>query len=97
VVRMLPGAPPQLQPVLWEVLLRNSSFREKDKVLEALSAPPDPAMQEAQQQALQVQMAGAMAEIENTQADTANKLASAEAEQANTAIKAVQAGMQAAV
>ena len=96
VAKMMPGAPPNLQPILWEALFENSAFRNKDKVLEALRAPPDPQAMAMQEQVQQVQMAGVVAEIENTQADTANKLASAEATTANTAVKAVQAGMQAA-
>lgn len=92
ITKMLPGAPPNLQPVLWKLLLASSALKGKDQIEEAMSAPPSP----EQQQATQIQMAGAVAEVENTQADTALKAAQAGKAEAETVTGAVQAGMQAA-
>lgn len=92
ITKMLPGAPPNLQPVLWKMLLASSALKGKDQIEEAMSAPPSP----EQQQATQIQMAGAVAEVENTQADTALKAAQAGKAEAETVTGAVQAGMQAA-
>jgi hypothetical protein len=92
VAKMLPGAPPNIQPVLWEALIRNSAFRDKDKVLEVLASPPDPMMQ--QMQAMQVQMAAqaAQADIEKTKSETVENLAQAEAIGAKTQLDAFRTG-----
>lgn len=96
VANMLPGAPPNLQPILWEALFANSAFRDKDKVLEALRAPPDPQAQQMEQMHHQMQMAGMQAEIEKTQSETAENLADAEATIVNAQTKAFEAGAKAA-
>ena len=92
VAKMLPGAPPNIQPVLWEALIRNSAFRDKDKVLEVLASPPDPMMQ--QMQAMQMQMAAqaAQADIEKTKSETVENLAQAEAIGAKTQLDAFRTG-----
>lgn len=92
VAKMLPGAPPNIQPVLWETLIRNSAFRDKDKVLEVLASPPDPMMQ--QMQAMQMQMAAqaAQADIEKTKSETVENLAQAEAIGAKTQLDAFRTG-----
>jgi len=90
VAKMLPGAPPNLQPILWEALLANSAFKDKEKALEALRQPPDPAMMQQQELA----MAGAQAQVEETQSKTVLNYAKAEETQAGVALNAMQAGMQ---
>lgn len=90
VAKMLPGAPPNLQPILWEALLANSAFKDKEKALEALRQPPDPAMMKQQE----IAMEGAQAQIEETQSKTVLNMAKAEETQASVALNAVQAGMQ---
>jgi len=94
VAKMLPGAPPNLQPILWEALLANSAFKDKDKALEALRQPPDPAMMQAQAEQQQMAMQGAQAQIEETQSKTVLNMAKAEETQASVALNAMQAGMQ---
>lgn len=93
VAKMLPGAPPNIQPILWEALFANSAFREKDKVLEVLRAPPDPQMMQMQQAQQQLAMEGAKAEIEKTQSETAENVAQAQATIANAQTNALKAGM----
>jgi len=92
ITRMLPGAPPQLQPILWKVLLASSALKGKEQIEEAMNTPPSP----EQQQATQLQMAGAVAEVENTQADTALKAAQAEKAQSDAMTGALQAGVKVA-
>lgn len=92
VAKMLPGAPPNIQPVLWEALFENSAFRDKDKVLEALRQPPDPIMQQVQQQAMALQMAGEQAKVEKTQSETAENVAQTEAIVARTQLDALRTG-----
>ena len=96
VARMLPGAPPNIQPILWEALFANSAFREKDKVLEALRAPPDPMQVQMQQQAMALEMAAKQAEIEKTQSETVENMADAQAATAKAQISAFEAGARTA-
>ena len=96
VARMLPGAPPSIQPILWEALFANSAFRDKEKVIKALNAPPDPQMVQMQMTQAQLAMMAAQAEIEKTQSETAENVAQAQAAAASTQIKAFEAGVRAA-
>lgn len=96
VARMLPGAPPNIQPILWEALFANSAFREKEKVLEALRAPPDPMQVQMQQQAMALEMAAKQAEIEKTQSETVENMADAQAATAKAQISAFEAGARTA-
>jgi hypothetical protein len=89
VAKMLPGAPPNLQPILWEALLANSAFKDKEKALEALRQPNPMAEQQAQMQAI-----GAQAEIEKTQSETALNMAKTEDTKAGTMVNALQTGLQ---
>ncbi len=91
VAKMLPGAPLNIQPVLWETLIENSAFRNKDKVLEALRAPPS----QEQQAATQLQVAQGQANVEKTQSETVKNYADAEAKQAGTQLDAFKTGMAA--
>jgi len=96
VAQMLPGAPPNIQPILWEALFANSAFRDKEKVLEALRAPPDPQAVAMQRMQMQMAAAQAQAETEKTQSETVRNLADAEAKGANVQLEAFKAGAQAA-
>jgi hypothetical protein len=96
VARMLPGAPPNIQPILWEALFANSAFREKDKVIQALNAPPPPEALQMQAMQQQMMMASAQAELEKTQSETAENIAQAQATMVNAQVKAFEAGARAA-
>lgn len=91
VAKMLPGAPPNLQPVLWKALFKNSSFRDKDEVLKAMDQPPAPEQVAMQQ----LQMAGAQAEVEKTQSETAKNMAQAGKAQVDATLAGFNAGMAA--
>jgi hypothetical protein len=88
VAKMLPGAPPNLQPVLWQALFENSAFRNKDKVLKALSEPPS----EQQQMAQQVELETAVSEKEKIDSETAKNTAQAQATQFGMMDDAFRAG-----
>lgn len=75
IAKMLPGAPPNLQPILWKMLISSSALRGKEEIEEAMNQPPSP----EQQQAQQLQLAGAVAEVEKTQSETAKNYAQAQA------------------
>lgn len=79
-VKMLPGAPPNLQPILWRMLLEASQLRNKDKVIEMMDQPPPPEQVEMQQKQQQIAEAGAVAEIEKTKSETVENLASAQSD-----------------
>lgn len=89
--KLAPMAPPQYMPTMFEMLIEASNLRNKDKLrkIAQQASQPDPSMQMAQE----MQMRSGVAQIENTEADTAKKLAEAEATQAGAAIDAVKAGM----
>jgi hypothetical protein len=95
VARMLPGAPPNIQPILWEALFANSAFRDKDKVIQALTAPPPPEAQQVAAMQQQLMMASAQAELEKTQSETAENIAQAQATVVNAQVKAFEAGARA--
>jgi hypothetical protein len=97
--QMFPAAPDNIKPKMFELLIRNSAFREKDEVLEALTAPPDPAqqqmaamMQQMQTMLAQLEVAGKQAEVEKTQSETAENIAQAEAIGARTQMDAFKTG-----
>jgi hypothetical protein len=75
VAKMLPGAPPALQGPLWKMMIASSALRGKEQLEEAMNQPPSP----QQQQAEKVQMAGAVAEVEKTNSETAKNYAQAQA------------------
>lgn len=75
--KMLPTAPPNMQPVLWQALFENSALRDKEKVLEAMKQPPGPE-QQAQQQ---LQMRGATAQVAKTEQEAVLTAAKAQNEQ----------------
>jgi hypothetical protein len=78
-VKMLPGAPPNLQPVLWRGIFEASQIRGKDKIIEIMDQPPPPEQVEQEQKQQAIMEAGAVSEIEKTKSETAENLASAQA------------------
>jgi len=80
----------QLPPPYAKLLVQASSLRNKDTLLETIDqlSAPNPMAEQAQQ----VQMAGAQADVENKQADTAKKAAETEKTQVETLTGAYQAG-----
>lgn len=93
VAQMLPGAPPNIQPVLWEALFENSAFRNKDKVLKVLRQPPDPMAGQVQMMQMQMAMESAQAETEKTKSETVKNLATAEATSVKAQTDAFMAGV----
>lgn len=83
-------------PIPPDVLIEASSLRNKSKLLEMMQQGPSPEQQAAQQAAQQLQMAGAQAEVEKTQSETAKNMATAQATQAGIMTDAVKAGYGAA-
>lgn len=81
-------------PIPPDVLIEGSSLRNKEQLLERMRQGPSPEQQAMQQEAAQLQMAGAVAEVEKTKSETAKNLADAEAKQAGTMLDAMQAGYQ---
>ncbi len=75
IAQMMGSAPPQIQPMLWKVLLKSSALRDKEQIEEAMNQPPSP----EQQAAVELEMAQAKADVENKQADTMLKIAQAQA------------------
>lgn len=87
------------EKVPFEVMLQLSGMRHKRKVMEMLEevGKPSPEQMQAQQQAMQIQMAGAEAEVAKTQAeaqakqsDAAKTAAEIQHQQVETAIAAAQ-------
>lgn len=76
--KMMPGAPPNLQPILWEALFEASAFRNKDKLIEKMNQGPPPEQQQMQQQQQELAMAGAEAEVEKTKSETVKNIAQAQ-------------------
>lgn len=74
--KIMPGLV-NLPPPYAKMLIQASSLRDKEKMLETLEEMSAPQADPMQEQVQQLQIAGAVAEVENTQADTQHKLAQA--------------------
>lgn len=97
--QIFPAAPENIKPKVFELLIRNSSFREKDEVLEALNAPPPPeqvqmqqVMQQMQMMLAQLEIAQKEANVRKTESETAENIVDAEAKGAGVQIDAFKAG-----
>jgi hypothetical protein len=90
--KMMPGAPPELQPVLWKMLIGASALRDKDVLVEAMDQPPDPQQQQFQQMMQQFQAMMAEAEVRKTASEAAENEAQTQAIMANTTLDAFNAG-----
>lgn len=87
-IKMLPGIFPQgAPPQALELVVEASQLRNKDKLLELMKQGPSPEQVQKQQQAEQIQMAGAVAEVEKTQSETAKNYAQAEAADPNAQLQ----------
>lgn len=75
-------------PIPPDVLIEASSLKNKDRLLEMMKQGPSP----EQQQMQQLQMAGAQAEVEKTQSETAKNMATAEKTKVETVTGAFSAG-----
>ena len=66
------GANSPLTPILMQSVIKNSSLTNREEMLAQLqkAAQPDPQQQQMQQQAVQVEMATKMADVEKTKAET---------------------------
>ncbi len=99
ITKMLPAFGPMGQtPPMLEFIVEASSLRDKGKLLEMLKKmqqAPDPAMVEAQQMQQQLAMAGAQAEVEKTQSETAKNMAQTQQIGAETLTGAYSAGLAA--
>ena len=74
------GADSPLTPILMQGVVKNSSLSNREEMLEGMAkaTQPDPAQQQQAEQAGQVQMAMAQADIQNKNADTAKTMAEAQ-------------------
>lgn len=90
--RLIPAAPPQYIPTMFEMLVEASSLRDKDKLREIMEAAKQQGPDPMQQAMAQLQMAGAKAEVEKTQSETAENMANAQAKLASLEIDAFRAG-----
>jgi hypothetical protein len=90
----LAGTPQGQQMIPFTAIIKASSLRNKDQILDEIEQRQEQ-MQQAQQQtaqkSAQLGEAKAVSEIRNKDADTVKKLADAEATQADTQLKGMQA------
>lgn len=102
--KMVGTAPtPEIGAKIWELLIRNSTFRDKGEILEMMNKGPSPEqaqmmqmMQQIQAQLAQLEVAQKAADVEKTKSETAENLVDAQVAQAETQIKAFEAGARAA-
>lgn len=92
--KMVPALGPIGQhPKVLEMLIQASALRDKDKLIELLQqAQQGPSPQD--EQAQQLQMAGAVAQIKETESKTVKNMADAEAKQAGIQMDAFRTGQQ---
>lgn len=93
--KLAPMAPPQYVPTLFAMLVEASNLRDKDKLrqlLEQMQQGPDP----AQQAAMQLQLEGEKAKIEETQSKTAKNYADIQDKGVRSQIDAFKTGAQVA-
>jgi hypothetical protein len=79
IASMMGNAPPQIAVALWGMLIESSALDGKEKLAEALKQPPAPEQQAMQQ----IQMDGAVAEVDKTKSETVKNLAQAQAADPN--------------
>jgi hypothetical protein len=92
IAKMLPGAPPNIAPALWEMLIASSALKGKEKLTEAMKQPPP----QEQVMAQQIALKGEAAKVEETESKTALNYANAEAKNVSTQLAPIQAGLSAA-
>lgn len=102
--KMVGTAPsPEIGAKIWELLIRNSAFRDKGEILEVINKGPSPEqqqmmamMQQIQAQLAQLEVATKAAEVKKIESETVENLAQAQAEQAGTQLRAFEAGAKVA-
>lgn len=91
--KLIPAAPQPYIPVMFRMMIEASNLRNKDKLLKVAEQMEQPQQPDPMQQGMmQLQMAGAQAEVEKTQSETAKNMATAQATQASVITDAMQAG-----
>lgn len=90
--KLAPMAPEAYIPTMFEMLIEASQLRGKDKLREIMQQMKQPQADPMQEPMQQLQLAGAQAEVEKTQSETAKNMAQAQATEASIALDAVQAG-----
>ena len=90
--KLIPAAPQPYIPVMFRMMVEASNLRNKDKLLKVAEQMEQPPADPMQEQVAQLQMAGAQAEVEKTQSETAKNMATAQATQAQVMTDAMQAG-----
>ena len=91
--KLIPAAPQPYIPTMFRLMIEASSLRNKDKLLKIADQMEQPQQPDPmQQQMMQLQMQGAVAEVEKTQSETAKNMATAEATAAKAMTDAMQAG-----
>lgn len=95
--KMIPGMGAVGQaPWVIEMLIQASSLRNKDALIKKMQEAQQQGPSPEEQQMKQLQMVGAQAEVENTQADTVKTMAEAEKIKTETVTGAFSAGFSAA-
>jgi hypothetical protein len=94
--KLIPAAPQPYIPIMFKMMVEASSLRNKDKILAVAEQLEQPQANPAQEAMQQLQMAGAQAEVEKTQSETARNLADAEAKASKVQLDAFRAGVDAA-
>lgn len=72
-----------------EMVIEASTLRNKDRLLEHIKGPQEPSPEQVE--AMEIQKAGAIAEVEKTQSEVAKNMASAQESQADAARKYMEA------
>lgn len=94
--QLAPMTPPQYQPIMWELMVEASDFRNKDKLLEVVKKMQQPAEADpAEEQMKQLAMASAQADVEKKQSEAAKNAATAQATTAGVQIDAFEAEIDA--
>lgn len=93
--KLAPMSPPEYLSTMFELMVEASSLRNKDKLREIIEQAKQKGPSPQQQAMEQVQMAGAQAEVEKTQSETARNMAAAEAAGAKVLTDSFSAGMRA--
>jgi hypothetical protein len=99
--KMVGTAPtPEIGAKIWELLIRNSAFRDKGEIIESMAKGPSPEqqqmmqmMQQIQAQLAQLEVVQKQADAEKTQSETAENIAQAQAIGAKLQLDAFQAGV----
>ena len=90
-VKLAPMTPPQYLPTMFELMIEASSLRNKDKLREIMEQAKKPKEPDPMQQ---LQVEGAVAEVDKTKSEAMRNYADAEAKKAGIEREAFQMGAQ---